>query len=174
MFLINLNHKSDIYLFTETWLSRRLVPPRIEGFIDFHQFRQERRGGGVSLYISNQFTTSDVNPCLSQTFESIGKIVSINNISYSILCIYRPPNSNTETFLRDVEAYLSQLSILYYNFSYWIIGGDFNIDLFAKFYYADSFINILMCYITCFILFFKQLIHHQVHSLIMCLYYDQV
>ena len=87
-----------------------------------------------------------MNPCLSQTFESIGIIVSINNVPYLILSVYRPPNNNTETFLHDVEAYLSQLSIQYYSVSHWIIGGDFNIDLFAKSNYADSFINILMFY----------------------------
>ena len=39
MFLMKLNKKPDICLFTETWLSHRLVPPRIEGFIDFFQYR---------------------------------------------------------------------------------------------------------------------------------------
>ena len=98
------------------------------------------------MYISNQYTVSDANPYLSQTFESIGKIVSLNNVPYLILCIYQPPNSNIETFLHDVEAYLSQLSIQYFIVSHWIIRGDFNIDLFAKSNYADSFINILMFY----------------------------
>ena len=69
----------------------------------------------------------------------------INTAPYLILCIYRPPNSNTETFLYDIKAYLSQLSIQYYNVSHWIIEGDFNIDLFVKSKFADSFINILMC-----------------------------
>ena len=87
-----------------------------------------------------------MKPCLSHTFESIGKIVFINNVPYLILCIYRPPDSITETFLHDVEAYLSQSSIQYYNVSHWIIGGDFNIDLFAKSNYANSFINIVMYY----------------------------
>ena len=128
---MNLNQKPDICLFTETWLSHILVPPRIEGFIDFHQYFQESRGG-VSLYISNQYTISDANPCFSQTFESIGKIVSMNNVPYLILCIYRPPNSNTNTFLRNVEAYVSQLPIQHYNVSHWIIGGDFNIVFFCK------------------------------------------
>ena len=104
IFLMNLNQKADIYLFTEIWLSHRLVPPRIEGLINFHQYRQERGIGGVSLYISNKYTISDVNPCLFHIFESIGKIVSINNVPYLILCINRPPNSNTKTFLPDVEA----------------------------------------------------------------------
>ena len=54
------------------------------------------------------YTVSDENPCLSQTFELIGEILSINNVPYLILCIYRLPNSNTEIFLHDVEAYLSQ------------------------------------------------------------------
>ena len=87
-----------------------------------------------------------MNPYLSKTFESIGKIVSINNVPYLISCIYRQPKTNTETCLHDVEAYLSQFSIQYCNFSHWIIWGDFNVDLFAKFNYTDSFINILMCY----------------------------
>ena len=34
-----------------------------------------------------------------------------------------PPDSNTETFLRDFEAYLLQLSIQYFNGSHWMIGG---------------------------------------------------
>ena len=82
MFLMNLNQKPDICLFTETWLSHGLVPSHIERFIDFHQYRQERRGGGVSLCISNQNTISDVSPCASQTLESISKVVSINNVPY--------------------------------------------------------------------------------------------
>ena len=53
MIHMNLNQKPDICLLTETWLSHRLVPPRIEGFMDFHQYCQERRGRGVFLYISN-------------------------------------------------------------------------------------------------------------------------
>ena len=59
-----------------------------------------------------------MNPCLSQTFESIGKIIYINDVPCLILCIYRPPHNNTETFLHDIEVYLSQLSIQYYNVSY--------------------------------------------------------
>ena len=47
MFLMNLNQTPEICSFTEIWLSHRLVPLRIEGFIDFHQYRQERRNGGV-------------------------------------------------------------------------------------------------------------------------------
>ena len=54
-----------------------------------------------------------MNPCLFQTLESIGKIVSINNVPYLILYLSRLFNSNTETFLHDVEDYLSQLSIQY-------------------------------------------------------------
>ena len=46
---MNMNHKPDICLVTETLLFHILVPPRIEGFIDFQQYCQECRGGGVSL-----------------------------------------------------------------------------------------------------------------------------
>ena len=36
IFFMNLNQTPDKCLFIETWLSQILIPPRIEGFVDFH------------------------------------------------------------------------------------------------------------------------------------------
>ena len=85
-----MNQKLGIYFLNKTWLSYRLVPPSIE-FIEFHQCRQERKVGGASLYIDDKYTAYSVNPCLSETAESIDKIVFINNLTSLVLCIYRPP-----------------------------------------------------------------------------------
>ena len=99
------------------------------------------------ICISKQSTESDVTPCLFQTFVSIVKIESINNAPYSTAHIYGPANRNAETLRHDVDAqaYFSPLSNQYYTATHWIIGGDFNVDLFSTSNYADSFINILMC-----------------------------
>ena len=100
----------------------------------------------------------------------IGKTVSINNAPYLILCIYWPCNGNTETFLHDVTANLSHLSIQYCN-----VSPLDNWGVILTLTYLQNLVMLthsltFVCVITCFLQFSSQLTRHQVHSLIMCLF----
>lgn len=88
----------DICMFSETWLSPKSLLPCFEGLSGFHNFRQEQTGGGVSVFIGNNYVTSDIIQCDSQTCESIGKIVTINSVLYLVVCVYRPPSGDIEMF----------------------------------------------------------------------------
>ena len=93
--------------------------------------RQNQRGGGVCIFIANEYTVLDKRSESCMSFEYIDLIV---NSKYGkllfISVIYRPdvpPNAKVSDFLLELENYFCCCSTKAK--SPWIICGDFNINL---------------------------------------------
>ena len=116
---------------TETWLS----PNFEDNFcIDRYKFvsksRTNKLGGGVGLFIDNQFDFHVRNDLtfMKDFLECIFVEISQQNTSDVIIgCIYRPPNTDVSLFNSDLLVILNILNK--YNKMPVFIMGDFNLDL---------------------------------------------
>lgn len=62
----------------------------------YHVFRKDRklgRGGGFLLYVRNHFKCVEVHLNSTQYLESIVSIVLSTQMSFTVVGLYRPPNS---------------------------------------------------------------------------------
>ena len=114
---------------TETWLNSNSHLFALPGFEFVYRNRQNRVGGGVGLYISNKFEYiihEELN-VTSAVLESLFvELIIPNGKNILIGVIYRPPRSNLDAFLTNMQN-LVQNPILT-NKDVFLM-GDFNIDL---------------------------------------------
>jgi len=131
MLFEHLNCRFDMICLTETWLTHstsNLVYFR--GYNMFNVMRDNRRGGGVSVLVSNKFNSSILNNysrCEAQ-IECIFVKCSYRSKSIIVGSVYRPPGADTRPFLEAVETLLSQL-FREISGAQLIVCGDFNINL---------------------------------------------
>ena len=128
--LQNLNIQFSAIGITETWLQNASHSLDINGFSFFHKHRSNRIGGGVGLYLSENFD-SRVRDDLCFDNDAITELlfVEINNsIGKNIIIgvIYRPPDQDVASFLSSYNKLLGKITkenkICY-------IMGDFNLNL---------------------------------------------
>lgn len=115
----------DIVILSECWQTNDDLY-NIEGYNRYYNHADYNQNDGVVVFVRDSFdfivrefkhTSSGV------TFSKVELIV--NNLNYGITCVYRPPATNVQLFLEDLEQYLSgnldkQVEVLV---------GDINIDL---------------------------------------------
>ena len=97
----------DVLMLSETWLtpfSPKLVIP---GYELFHQDRMDKRGGGITILVSNKLRCcirSDLSSKLKES-ECITIDITLKNGSHCIISsMYRPPNSDIPTFLASYNS----------------------------------------------------------------------
>ena len=128
--LKNLELRFSFIGITETWLRDSSHHTDISGYNFVHNPRKDRTGGGVGLYLADNFDFKCrpdlVFPC-TECAESL--FVEINrpkekNIIVGV--VYRPPNSNLRDFMNSLDSLLASISkenkICY-------VLGDWNLDL---------------------------------------------
>ena len=126
-----LNKKFDILSFTESWLTndnKQLYG--ISGFNDFHSLRNDgRRGGGISMYISQNYETKLIEQSTISLpyIETLFVEMSRDNITILIACIYKPPKCDDSQFINKLTELISINSRKKYNEI--ILTGDFNYNL---------------------------------------------
>ena len=88
--------------------------------------RENTKGGGVSLFISQEFVYSEMNDLcmITDYIECLFVKLSTKDSSYVVGVVYRPPNSNITLFNEKMNDILSKLS----NMPCYVM-GDYNIDL---------------------------------------------
>ena len=88
----------DVIGVTETWLSESDGDEyNISGYTLYRKDRQDRRGGGVALYIRNSLDAQVLNLDKENNAESIWvRIMDTNSKGIIIGACYRPPNSDAE------------------------------------------------------------------------------
>lgn len=57
VFLSLIKHEFDVLAFSETWFSNRDEVVQLEGYKCESLFRNEKKGGGIALYIRTHFLT---------------------------------------------------------------------------------------------------------------------
>ena len=119
----------DCIIITETWnTAENLELCRLDGFSSSHTYRQNLRGGGVSVFCSNRITMSDIE-FLSRSEESIESCAVefvLGGMKIIIIGIYRPPTGNVIDFITILESMLNSIDL---ETSTVVISGDFNINL---------------------------------------------
>ena len=119
----------DVIAITESWLN---VQNDDNNYLHDYQhickYRQHKKGGGVSLFVKKQFRyneRADVG-VFNSDIESIFIELHIENENIIIGTVYRPPNTNIDTFLEEMSTMLykcnKEKKKIY-------ILGDYNLDL---------------------------------------------
>lgn len=138
----------DILCVSESW-----VRSNEQKFINFPRYsiksyfcREIFIHGGVLILVKNSLVSTEitdvVNLSIERIFECAAVKLTINNVSYCILCLYRAPNSDVNIFLSQLETCLNSLTNnnRYYKI---IICGDININLFDKNKETIEFIDLV-------------------------------
>ena len=131
LFLSTLDFSFSVLCFSETWLddvsSNSLY--ELPNYISKHQIRDDRKGGGVSLYIHKSLSFKVIpDLCISSPdIEALTIEMSSNNQGNSLINVsYRPPSGKFEPF----ELFLNTLASSVRNSKKNIhIAGDFNLNL---------------------------------------------
>lgn len=122
----------DILCISETWLE----PDEIQ-FVQFCNYkiisyycRNTYSHGGVLILVKNTFAATDFTNLSKlssdKIFECSAAKVTINDTNYCVMCLYRAPNTDLNTFLTKFENCLNLLCSL--NVHKIIICGDLNIN----------------------------------------------
>jgi exonuclease III len=115
----------DVLCLNETKISK-LIPDdafRIDGYQFIRRDREENEGGGVAVYIKNDYKviTMDKN----HVTENITLVLLINKRKFNFIVTYRPPyDHNSELLLNTLTEILHKCNLN--NFSFII--GDLNYD----------------------------------------------
>lgn len=114
--------KHDVVVLNETRLNDCEAKYfNLPGFSAFHATRK-KLGGGASIFVKQSF--SGANLLESFEFENSNfLVVHLDRHNITIVTIYRPPDSNVQSFLTKLEVVLAKYKNAF-------IFGDFNINLF--------------------------------------------
>lgn len=127
----NSNKLIDICAVTETWLSDSDSQfYKICNYDFVTRCRPGRRGGGVGFYIRNGLLYNIITDLcfIFDYIECLTVEVTIGSVTFTIACIYRPPNSSLVNFQDQLNIILNSKQFTRKNGNY-IILGDFNLDL---------------------------------------------
>ena len=132
----------DVIILTETWFTKGLCAT-IPGYSDYHTFRLDRIGGGVSVYVrsglvcnmkrEHTYVSDNIEICTVEIFPNN------LNLKQSVVVsgIYRPPDSPVQLFndkINDIVAsYVRKSAVMI---------GDFNIDI-LNLELCTDFVNVM-------------------------------
>jgi len=118
--------KPDVLVFTETWFSCDTVSD-LDDYDAHHVYRNDRRGGGVSIYIRRRYTSKAI-----VDWSYIGEYCEVNSVSIEVGSvhvvihgIYRPPDRDMRGFTDDLSSMLSDVR----RDDHVFIVGDLNVDI---------------------------------------------
>ncbi len=140
-YLKTLDHKFPLLAFSETWLNDNNSLPSlndIPGYTVAHCHRRFKRGGGVALYISNEFNFKirhDLNLTNCEDYESIFVEIESYPKHTIIGVIYRPPDKCPQPFINNLA---TTINLINREKLPSFICGDFNINLLNTFTHQDS------------------------------------
>lgn len=116
--------KYSFNVISETWLTEEIKDHyQIIGYKHYHTTRPDGYGG-LSIYVKEHIQHLSVMN-LSSIENVHMSLIKINNPSFSILCIYRAPNSNNQHFF-DIFNHILD------NESNMIVCGDINFNLLSS------------------------------------------
>ena len=126
-YMSNVNHILSIIGFTETSLKLSNIESfGIAGYNHVGVTRQSGKGGGVSLFISDDIIYSEIQELdmVEDHIECIFIKITTRGHTYFIGLAYRPPNSNITEFSNTIHSILDKVAS-----KHCYIMGDYNLDL---------------------------------------------
>ena len=120
----------DVLCFTESWLTeqnKHLVS--FNGFNSFHNLRVDRRGGGVSFFVSDRFKVNVLSQLNMSNVncESLFLELVMGNIKLVCAGVYRPPSGDQNMFIENLMQSLTAIDRNLYRDIF--VMGDFNFNL---------------------------------------------
>lgn len=120
----------DVILLCETFLNdKNCMLPNINGYKKIERHRKNSRGGGVAIFLKNNLCfkiREDLSIFEEGIFESLFIEISLSKKTYVIGEIYRPPNSNVQSFM-DHYKFITEKVIV--ENKELLVGSDQNLDL---------------------------------------------
>ena len=120
--------KPQVMVLSETWFNDFTVAS-LDGYLGYHSARDERRGGGVSVYVQDSITSAAISQLSlsGPVFECVAvKLTVSNGENICVVGIYRHPvRHNILSFTDSLANILNTFSN---NQSVFLV-GDVNIDL---------------------------------------------
>ena len=122
------NEKVDVITLQETWITKNnLHLVNLLGYKHYGTHRQGKKGGGVSVFVSNELTSHEfilLKKC-EQYLESCFVEIKLQNKTLCVGSMYRPPNTDEKKFnvladwiLRKLKSHKCEI----------IVGTDHNLD----------------------------------------------
>ena len=150
-FIHNLHIKFSVLAFSETWLNSTSEPlVNLDGYKQFLSSRKSKKGGGLALYINDNYQNCKLRSDLSGISpngecESLFIELEVNGSNYLIGVFYRPPGTDINSFNHYFNCILETIQK---ENKKCVILGDFNIDLFKcdRHGPSKSFLELLKSY----------------------------
>ena len=143
--------KPSLYSFCETNVTLEESKPfSIPGYNKFildrimHETsnKYKHKGSGIAVYLDQKYTTAYKNESLcicTPDVEILTVSFSINDHTYNILSVYRPPNGSAENFIDNFETILNNASSRKTHIT---VIGDFNFNLYNPSHkYVQSYLE---------------------------------
>ena len=129
-----------VFVLTETWFEPHSVK-HIPGYQGYHTVREERRSGGVSVYVADVISSRILSEFsfINSSIEICTVQIIINSSKLNIVGIYRPHSDSIDNFVAYFESILTNHVL---NENSTLVMGDFNINLLAN---DTSTINFSNC-----------------------------
>ena len=134
--------KFQVLVFTETWFSRDNII-EIDGYKSYHSFRNEKIGGGVSVYVTDTLVSLGLDDLTinNEVIETCCVKISYNSSFLYVICLYRPPNMDFyDLFLDNCSNFLTELMVLDRNF---YVLGDFNVNTLSSGIVSTRFVDLM-------------------------------
>ncbi|KAK9718379.1 Endonuclease-reverse transcriptase [Popillia japonica] len=119
----------DVVTVTETWLNDAVADDlvHINDYIVVREDRGgDRRGGGVCVFLKNQIAFKKLEIITDASCEQLWLSIKINKISIAVGVVYRPPYTNCNDFISNLE---ENLSNIYVKHTEIFCAGDMNINM---------------------------------------------
>ena len=117
-YISNLHHEFSIIAISETWFSDATIDTyQMEGYAHEYQYRKDRCGGGVSLFVKNNLSyilRKDLilfNQSVECLFIELQSTDSSRSNSIIVGVIYRPPNTNITHFNESLSTILDKVKM---------------------------------------------------------------
>lgn len=147
--IVAFKRKPDIICISETWCNNFSVASiKLDGYdVVTHYNRDIHKNGGVLMLVRNSLKCEEITfirrLSIEMHLECCAMSVSICNVKYFIVTVYRSPSGNISTF---IDVMTSILNYCIVKSDYLIIMGDFNIDWLKECYNKNLLYDLMRSY----------------------------
>ena len=136
---------AEVLILTETWFSTSYTVD-LSLYHSFHSTRNERRSGGVSVFISKKFNANKISNLsfVNETIEvcTVKFKIPPSNTEVFIVGIYRPHSDTIENFISILNFILNSIG----NKIIYLVGDFNNLNLLQDSVQISSFISNMQSY----------------------------
>jgi len=143
LMLSQLQTKPSVIILSETWFSEGCVS-EIPGYYGYHTYREERRGGGISVYVLRSLKTVYLvdKSFIADHVETCTVSLHVAAVVIHVVGIYRPPDRNIHMSIVDLDTIISSFN----SRDRVILAGDLNVDILNECQASEEFSNFCYAY----------------------------